>query len=82
MSDSIPFCRSDVTRNKAAKDLAKFVATQAREMKPEIFFTFMADLAKEYIYPLCYSSVPQENLGGVLAIGTATTCFFVCKILK
>jgi hypothetical protein len=59
--------RSEPVRLRAAKELSKFVATQARESKPDIFGALMADVTK-YISDLVNSSIPQENVGGLVAI--------------
>jgi phosphatidylinositol kinase/protein kinase (PI-3 family) len=59
--------KDDFVRMRAAKDLSQYVATQARELKNELFGEFMSDLNK-HISQLVSSSNLNEVIGGIIAI--------------
>lgn len=59
--------KSDDVKKRAAKDLSKFVSTQVRELKSEIFSIFMGDL-NGFISSLVSSSNPSDQMGGITAI--------------
>jgi len=59
--------KDDFVRMRAAKDLSQYVATQARELKNELFGEFMSDLNK-HISQLVSSSNLNEVMGGIITI--------------